>query len=158
MMLIYRCYFSDIAILVFSTCMQSVALLDYGRLEFDDAVLTGSRFETFRGKIKYSFEADTRQQWVICSRILSYIFVHRVQLIFLVNTSYICQYRTGLPKLEHGGHVVPGDRCKIFIAVATIWPYSKIIHDWWWWLDAMNKHFGNPPQFKWIESGDLRKK
>ena len=39
--------------------MQSVALLDYGRLEFDDAVLTGSRFGTFRSKIKYSFEADT---------------------------------------------------------------------------------------------------
>ena len=46
-------------------CMQSVALLDYGRLEFDDAVLTGSRFGTFRSKIKYSFEADTRRQWVI---------------------------------------------------------------------------------------------
>ena len=31
-----------------------------------------------------------------------------------LNTSHICQYRTGLPKLEYGGHVVPGDRCKIF--------------------------------------------
>ena len=42
-------------------------------------------------------------------------------------------------------------------STATIWPFSKIIHDWWWWLDAINKHFGNPSQFKWIESGDLRK-
>ena len=77
--------------------------------------------------------------------------------------TYLSIPGTDLSKLKHGGHVVPGDRCKIF--TAAIWPFSKIIHDWWWWLnvapnyiDTMNKHFGNPPQFKWIESGDSRKK